>query len=220
MGRHRYTPEATPAAVSGLTQVFADATSNRMKMVLPTGAPEAGIAEIIGGLWNASTSQQTGFASDTYLAGSNIKIPSHGLRAGSVYKCEFNMAKTGAGTAAFTVNVRIGTGVVGDTSRVSLAFAVGTANADNGRFTVRVIVRSINASTGTIVADIECSHSLAATGLITTGASGYGEIGPTASSNFDTSAATLAGQVIGISVNGGASFSGTNDMVVASLAAA
>src|SRR5260370_21392028 len=50
-----------------------------------------------------------GYATDTYLAGSGIAIPTGGFIAGARYGCVFDMVKTAAGTAAFTVTLRIGT---------------------------------------------------------------------------------------------------------------
>jgi hypothetical protein len=104
--------------------------------------------------------------------------------------------------------------VVGDTSIASFAFAVGTAAIDSGIFTVTAHFRTVGNGTSAVVVGIaSCSHALAATGLISTGASGFGQI-LTTSSGFDS---TIAGTTIGLSVNGGASFSGTNTLVQASL---
>lgn len=175
-----------------------------------------GTTRTIGDITNASTAQQTGFSSDTYLSGSSVTIPPQGLRAGAIYRCKFDMAKTAAGTAQATVIVRIGTGVVGDTARVTHTFTAGTAAADKGTFEVAVTLRSVHASTGTIVSLVTLDHALAATGL-TSGGTGGQEQFVAASSNFDTSATTLAGKVIGISFNGGSSFSGTNELVQAEL---
>lgn len=161
---------------------------------------------------NQSTATvSAGYAADTYLAGSAILMPSNGPIAGTQYRCEFDMVKTAAGTAAFTVNVRFGTaGTTADASILSLAFAVGTAAVDTGRFRLGVGFRSVGAGTSAvIVGSIECSHSLAATGLVTTGASGFGQI-TTVSAGFNS---TTANAILGISVNGGASFSGTNATV-------
>lgn len=153
-----------------------------------------------------------GYSTDTYLAGSGIAIPTGGWIAGGRFSWIFDMVKTAAGTAAFTVVIRMGTGVVGDAALITYTFAVGTAVADTGTFRVDAHFRTVGATTtAVLVGTIECSHALAATGLITTGASGYGSI-TTVSSGFDST--TLNG-VIGLSVNGGASFSGTNTIVEA-----
>src|SRR5262245_13142095 len=56
-------------------------------------------------LTNASvTSVAAGYSSDTYLAGSSITIPTAGdWTAKEQYSCVFDMTKTGAGTAQFTI---------------------------------------------------------------------------------------------------------------------
>jgi hypothetical protein len=170
---------------------------------------DTGLIYLPSGIMTSSVSNATGFASDTYLAGSGITLPLANLfKAQTQYQCMFDMTKTAAGTGAFTVNVRLGTlGTTGDTSRLSLAFAVGTAVADTGTFELFVNFRSVGAS-AIISGMIRCSHLLAITGLITTGASGIGIITGTGSA-FDSTTPTR----IGISVNGGSAFAGTNTIV-------
>jgi len=164
----------------------------------------------------SNTTVSAGYATDTYLAGSAIAVPA-GIVAGATYGCTFDMVKTGAGTAAFTVTLRYGTaGTVADAAIITWAFSAGTANADTGTFRVEAHFRSVGSGTSAVVVGlIECSHQLAVTGLVSTGASGYGSI-TTVSSGFNS---TPAGSIIGLSVNGGASFSGTNTTVEAQLRA-
>lgn len=166
------------------------------------------------GTANASAANQTGFSSDTYLTGSSIAIPSGRPPAvGAAYHLRFDMTKTAAGTAEPTVIVRFGTaGAVGDTARLTFTFAAGTAAADSGIFDVFAVVRVAGAS-ATMAGWARCTHHLAATGLVSTGASGTGIIFATASA-FDS---TVEGSVIGASFNGGASFSGTNTVVQSTL---
>jgi hypothetical protein len=203
---------ATPSAPSsGKAELYFDNTARpRVMKVDDSGVPS--VVEVPG---NASTAAvSAGYASDTYLAGSSITVPAGSWRAGQTYRCRFDMTKTGAGTAAFTVNVRMGTlGTTGDASVLSLAFAVGTAVADTGMFELLVNFRSVGSGTSAVIQGvIMCNHHLAATGLITTGASGTGIILGT-SSGFNSTTQTI----IGISVNGGGSFSGTNTIVQAEL---
>lgn len=162
---------------------------------------------------NFSTSTvSTGYSSDTYLAGSGIAIPTGGWIAGGRFYWCFDMVKTNAGSAAFTINLRMGTGVIGDASLQSIAFGSGTAAADTGLFEVFGHFRTVGSGTSAvIVINAYCSHHLAATGLISTGASGFGQV-TNVTSGFDS---TTANGVIGLSVNGGASFSGTNTIVEA-----
>lgn len=165
---------------------------------------------------NASTAAvAAGYATDTYLAGSAITIQTAGAwRVKQIYRCRFDMVKTNVGTAAFTVIVRMGTaGTTADTAILTLAFAVGTGAIDSGWFDLTIVFRTVGSGTSAVIAGvIKCSHHLAATGLITTGASGFGQILGT-SAGFNSSTPT----VIGISVNGGASFSGTNTVVESEL---
>ena len=171
-----------------------------------------GLQQSIGaGYHNGSTAAvSAAFAADTYLAGSSVTVPAGGWKVGTQYQCGFDMTKTGAGTAQFTVIVRMGTlGTTGDAAILTLAYAVGTGVIDSGWFEVYVVFRTVGSGTSAVIAGITtCNHHLAATGLITTGASGFGQILGT-SSGFNSTTQTI----IGVSVNGGASFSGTNTLV-------
>jgi hypothetical protein len=60
--------------------------------------------------YNVSTSTPAAaFAADTYLAGSGLTIPAGKVKVGTIYRCKFNVAKTGAGTATPIITVRVGT---------------------------------------------------------------------------------------------------------------
>lgn len=156
-----------------------------------------------------------GFSADTYLAGSSIPMPANGFVAGARYQCVFDMVKTAAGTATLAITLRIGsTGSTSDTSICAFTFAAGTAAVDSGVFTVTAHFRTVGSGTLAVVVGVaSCSHALAATGLVSTGASGFGQI-LTTSSGFDS---TLPNTIIGLSVNGGASFAGTNSVVQSEL---
>jgi len=164
------------------------------------------------GLSNASVATvSAGYAADTYLAGSAITIPvAGGWKVSTNYVCKFDMVKTAAGTATFVITLRMGTlGTTGDAAITTLTFAAGTAAADTGICTVTADFRTVGAGTSAVIqARAEWPHFLAATGLHSTGASGYGAILAT-SAGFNSTTQTI----IGLSVNGGASFSGTNTMV-------
>lgn len=192
-------PPVTPGAGAGI--IFLDTLTKKMQH-----KNDAGAVDTVGDIENFSTADQTGFAADTYLAGSNILVPTSLIRAGTMYECEFDMTKTGAGTATPIIVVRMGTGgVVGDAARLTFTFAAGTGVIDSGKFKIRAHFR-VGGASATMRGEAECSHHLAATGLISTGASGYGVILASAAA-FD---ATVASSIIGVSFNGGASFSGTN----------
>lgn len=204
------TAPASPS--SGQTFLYPDSTAKQLR----SKADDGTVAVYGYQLVNASAVGASGaFAADTYLTGSSITIPSAGdWRVGESYECTFDMTKTGAGTAAFTITVRMGTAATtADASVLSLAFAAGTAAIDSGEFTVRLTFQTVGSgSSAVLVGKAMCNHHLAATGLIQTGASGTGIIFAT-SAGFNSTTQT----VLGLSVNGGASFSGTNTIVQARL---
>lgn len=185
-----------------------------MQVLTAASSQAAGVEWATPILNNRSVSTvSASFASDTYLAGSSIAMPAGGPVVGTTYHCMFDMVKTAAGVAAFTVNLRYGTaGTTADASLISWAFTAGTAAVDTGTFEVWVHFRTVGSGTSAVVVGkIECRHALAATGLISLGASGQGQI-TTVSSGFNS---TPAGSILGLSVNGGGSFSGTNTLVEA-----
>ena len=200
----------TPAA--GYVTAYPSATTSRWASMDESG----NITTYPYRLQSASVAAVAGaYAADTYLAGSGITIPSAGdWSVGQTYKCAFDMTKTAAGTATFIAIVRMGTlGTVGDAAILTLTFGAGTAAIDTGIFELWATFRTVGSGTSAVIAGmIECRHALAATGLVSTGASGLGLITGT-SAGFNSTTQT----VIGLSINGGASFSGTNTLVQASL---
>jgi hypothetical protein len=165
-------------------------------------------------LSNVSTSTvSAAYASDTYLAGSAIAMPDDGPVAGTIYHLVFDMVKTAAGTAAFVVTLRYGiNGTTADASIIAFSFTAGTGVADTGSIELWAHFRTVGSGTAAVVVGkAGLSHLLAATGLTTLGASGYAQI-TTVSSGFNS---TPAGSILGVSVNGGASFSGTCTLVEA-----
>lgn len=160
-------------------------------------------------LSNQSVADQTVNAATTaYLVGSNIAVPSLGLRVGTVFKWKISLSKTAAGTAANTFDVRFGTaGTTADTSR--LAFTTGTATAviDQGQIDIMVTVRSISA-TGTVHGLFNMSHELATTGLHNKAT----RVHHVTSGTFATNAASL---IVGVSVTTAASTVLTFQQVVA-----
>lgn len=192
------TPPAGPAA--GQILLYGNSLVKKMQSIDDTG-----LVSTLSGLYRTSVANQTGFATDTYLSGSNIAIPSNLVRVGTTYRLSFDMVKTAAGTATPILNIRFGTtGSLSDTARLVFTFAAGTALVDTGIFEVLVHVRTASA-VGVMAGRTNLRHHLAATGLTTTGASGTGIILVT-SAAFDM---TVPGSQIGASFNGGASFAGT-----------
>lgn len=151
---------------------------------------------------NNTTAQQTGLASDTYLVGSGILIPSCGMQVGQLYQWEIGLEKSAAGTAAAVYTVRTGSNQsTADTSRCALTQTVAqTATASACIVLVRAFVRTVSAS-GVLVG---------ALGFASSGTS-FGDGDRVVSSTFDNTA--MAGLYVDLSVNGGASASYTIDFV-------
>ena len=160
------------------------------------------------------TSVSAGYAADTYLAGSSIIIPAGKWRAKQQYRCKFDMTKTAAGIATPIITLRMGTlGTTGDAAIQTITFGAGTALADTGVFEVLVTFRTIGSGTSAVTQAVaKVDHHLGLTGLTSTGAVGTGIILGT-SAGFNSTTQTT----IGLSFNGGASFSGTCTLVQAEL---
>jgi len=169
-----------------------------------------------GGLtpvYSQSVAQQgAGFASDTYLTGSAITIPSGKPTVGTRYHMIFNVSKTAAGTATPIIYVRFGTnGSTSDTARLTFTFAAGTAAADVGTFDVLVTFRTVGSGTSAVMTGTgQCRHNLYNTGLQNVASKTL----QVTSSGFDS---TVANSKIGVSVNGGTSASWTVQLVQAEL---
>ena len=207
------TPSA-PAANKVALYSISD-TRPRLARVDDSGAVAVLMDSLNHALNGYSTSNGTGYAADTYLAGSAITIPTAGAwRAGTRYRCVFDMAKTAAGVATPIITVRMGTlGTTADASVLALTFGAGTAAADTGIFELLLTFRTVGSGTAAVVQGVaRCSHNLVATGLTSTGAGGVGILTGT-SAGFNSTTQT----VIGVSFNGGASFSGTCTLVQAAL---
>lgn len=177
-----------------------------------TGAQTvAGVRNVLGvGLQNSSTSQQSGFSSDTYLSGSFIVFPSTPA-VGTRYKLVFDVTKTAAGTATPIITIRTGTaGSTADTSRCALTFGEGTTAADTGIFEVICVFRTVGSSKSAVIQSIARLTS----NLTTTGISKAKKAVVVTSSGFDSTTASLG---IGASYNGGTSAAHTIELVSAEL---
>lgn len=161
----------------------------------------------------STSTVSAGYATDTYLAGSAIAMPDDGPIAGTLYHLVFDMVKTATGTAAFVVTLRYGTlGTTADASLIAFSFTAGSAAADSGTIELFALFRTVGTGTSAVVVGkAGLSHLLAATGLTSLGAAGWGQI-TTVSSGFNSA---VAGSIMGVSVNGGTSFSGTNTITQA-----
>lgn len=157
---------------------------------------------------NASTVSQSGFSSDTYLAGSRIIFP-QAPKVGTRYKLIFDVTKTTAGTATPIIYIRVGTaGTVSDAAVATLTFGAGTAAVDAGVFEVICSFRSVGAS-----AVMQCISRLT-TNLTTTGLSNAKKAILATSSGFNSTTASLG---IGVSYKAGTSAAHTIQLVSAEL---
>jgi hypothetical protein len=188
--------------------VGADGTS-----LMAAASAALGVKYALATLSNRNVSNNTGFAADQYLVGSSIPMGAGGPIVGTRYKLVFDMVKTAAGAAALAVTVRYGTaGSTADAALLTFTFPVGTALADSGTFEVDVVFRTIGSGTSAVVAGIcRLKHNLAQTGLATSTAVGFTQLA-VVSSGFNS---TPANSLLGVSVNGGTSFSGTNTVAAA-----
>lgn len=163
---------------------------------------------------NASVAAQTGFSTDTYLAGSNIALPTGLIRPTTQMYWIFDVVKTAAGTGAPSVIIRFGTaGAIGDTARVTFTFSAQTAVVDRGTIEVWANFRTVGSGTSGVLTGVAIlRHQLAVTGLNTVQPAGYQMLAVT-SSGFDSS---VANSIIGLSVNGNTSAAWTVTVVQAS----
>lgn len=160
---------------------------------------------------NASVANQSPGTGDTYITGSDVVIPQGKVKAGTTYRCKFNVVKTANATAAPVISVRVGTaGSTADTARATLTFAAQTGAIDEGVFEVECVFRAAGAS-AIIQALGRLVHRLVTTGLNVTAVN---TVVLNTGASFDV---TGAGLKIGLSVNAGSPASWTISLVSAEL---
>lgn len=191
----------TPA--SGKASIYVDNGA----VPVPRMKHPSGLDVAIGGISNYSVASQAPTATTrTYVTGSALRIPKNKLQVGSSFEWVINLTKTGAGIAASTFDICVGTaGTTADTARVSFAKPAGTAVADQGTVTIRATVRSIGAS-GVIVGDFTMTHNLAATGHMVIPCANV----VTISAGFDM---TVNDLIVGVCITTGAADAITIQMV-------
>lgn len=189
---------STPA--SGKAVIWVDNGTGALVATNATGRHTGSLSR------NDTTASQTGFAADQYVTNSGILVPNLQMKAGQLFKWTMDVKKTAAGTAAAIIQVRTGAAQsTGDTSRLTLTADVAqTAAVSTGVLIVVIGVRSVGAS-GVIAGGFGmCANSPGLGG----GAAG-------ASIGFDNT--NLAGQYVGLSINGGTSAAWTIQHVAAEL---
>lgn len=202
---------STPS--SGKSVVFVDSTSKKLVYKDDSGRYWS------PGSRNWSIANDvSAFATDLYLVGSNVLLPSFGMQAGTKYFLQASASKTGNGTGTPVYTVRIGSaGSAADTSRLALTGPAQTAIADIGTLNILLVVRNVGAS-GVIQGTAWWEHRGTAANTTTSG-TGFandstGHVEGTATP-YDNSAE--GGKYIGISINGGASNAWTVTQVHAQL---
>lgn len=149
---------ATPAA--GVVAVFADPVSKSI-----VTKDDAGFYRGMCRMNFSTASQAPAATTRTYITGSNISVPKSKLQIGTMFRWRFNMTKTGAGAAASTIDVCVGTaGTTADTARVSFTKPAGTGVIDEAWCEVVVICRGPLSASGVFVGEFIMTHNLAATG--------------------------------------------------------
>lgn len=180
---------STPAA--GKSLLYVDSTTKAFVALDDTGRVKGSLSRN-----DATASQGAGFATDTFVTNSGILIPSCGMKAGQLYRWWIAGSKTAAGIAQAVYTIRVGPNQsTADTSRLALTAVAQTAVADNGILCVILQVRNVGAA-GVLAGCAAWMKTQA--GILGLGGSIDG-----VAASFDNSA--VAGQYVGLSINGGAS---------------
>jgi hypothetical protein len=200
--------QAVPSVPAvGKTIVFVEQGSKRM-----TYKEDSGRTYTLGGsIRSYNTADVVANAADTYLTGSGLVVPTGlTLQVGTTFKWRIFMTKTAAGIATPTWIVRVGiNGSTADTARLTFTGPAQTAVIDVGFVEITAILRNVGAA-GILAGGCALAHNLAATGFANIGS----PIMQVTSAGFDT---TLAGLVVGVSVNPGAAGVWTHQVVKAEM---
>jgi len=161
-----------------------------------------------GWLFNSNTANVTGFAADTYVAGSSILIPTQNFKTGTGYRCRISITKTAAGVVALTATLRVGAlASTADSSYFAFNLSAQTAATDTTLLTYDFMTRSTGASAALVAHLSSISQPTTGFSSLLKGANGTNTQDITA----------WPGKYIGVSLNGGASASFTVNMVQAEI---
>lgn len=194
--------QGTPAAPSaGTALLYPDSGNGLWTQRTST------LIRTLPGIRNFNNADEVANAVDTYLAGSKITVPQHGLQAGTIFKWVIGMTKTAAGIAAPIWNIRVGTaGTTADAARVTFTSpSAQTAATDAGQVEIYAILRNTGAA-GVMAGVLSLWHNNATTGF----ASVSQIVVQATSAGFDTTTANL---LVGISVNPGAAGVWTHQVI-------
>jgi hypothetical protein len=100
----------------------------------------------------------------TVITGTGLTFPAGALQVGTIIHWQFDMTKTGAGSATSTIDIAFGTaGTTSDTAQVSFTKPAGTAAIDEGTVIIEAVVKT-NSASGVVLGNFTMTHNLAATG--------------------------------------------------------
>lgn len=195
--------QSSPVApAAGQVIIYADSSSK-----LLTTKDENGYIRTVGQSNFSTIAQIVPAAIRTYIAGSQVAVPSGKLQIGSCFRWRFNITKTAAGVAASTYDIAIGlTGTIADVARLSFVKPAGTATVDEGWVEISMVVRGPLSALGVCVGQFVLSHNLAATGHTIL----PGVAVNTVSAPFDI---TPAGLIVGLCLTSGAADAITTQLV-------
>lgn len=128
-------------------------------------------------IYNSSAATQALVAAtEAVIVGSQIVLPQGGLQIGSRFKWKLSMTKTAAGTGTTSILIKTNTGIVlavgttgGAATFATFAGDTETAAVDTAVWDIELVIRTINASTGTATGTLSAQNALAATGFFTVG---------------------------------------------------
>lgn len=204
MSRIRLAVETpAPTASAGQASIAINTTTKRIQTV-----DDVGFRRTLGFVNFSTAAQPIVAATRTYLAGSALAVPAGALQVGTMFRWEFGLTKTGAGTAASTFDICFGTaGTTSDTARVSFTKPGGTAVADAGKVIITAVVRGPVGASGVVAGIFAMTHNLAATGHALIPSVNV----TTVSAAFDITTPTF----IGVCVTSGALDALTTELVIA-----
>jgi len=163
MSRLRFNEVAAPSTpATAKVEIYASNDADPLIRVVD----DAGKNNSLTNINNESVTSQSPVAETrTYIAGSNIKVPSTKLKIGTILRWTFNMTKTAAGVATSTIDIAFGIlGTTGDTARVSFTKPAGSAAVDEAFVEIVAIIRGPLSASGVAVGEFVMLHNLAATG--------------------------------------------------------
>ena len=157
---------------------------------------DAGNTRIVRKLTNQNIASDTGAVAETYLAGSSILVPQHGLKVGTTFHWRFIFTKSTVGTGALIWNIKSGTAAsTSDNSLCSFTFGTNTAAADTGCCEIVGVVRTTGTA-GVVAGGCIMTHILTTTGFN----SQVTQVMQAVSASTDL---TAVPQFIGVSITGG-----------------